>query len=169
MKQLAYGLAGALALSATAYTQTMPCDDRDPGILAEFEGSWRSDGNAFGQPAQSEMRWAPVMDGCFWQLTYAIETNPGTDEANMFRGVGTHHHEGSEVSGHWVDNWGAMHNLRGSATETELMVYWGEPDAQLGRSRYTLTGDGAVQVTDWILNTEGWQQFNDNRFERVED
>ncbi|WP_394693653.1 hypothetical protein [Hyphobacterium sp.] len=157
------GLCSTPALSQEA------CADRDPGVLADFEGDWQSDGNAFGQPAESRMSWAPIMDGCFWRLEYVIDTNPGTEQANTFHGMGTHHHEGSEITGHWVDNWGAMHSLRGSATETELIVYWGEPDAQLGRSRYTLTEDGAIQVTDWILNESGWQQFNDNRFERIED
>lgn len=169
MKHLTYGLAGALALSASALAQDMPCEDRDPGILAEFEGVWRSDGDAFGQPAQSEMVWGPVLDGCFWEMTYAIETNPGTEQANMFRGRGVHHHEAGVISGHWVDSWGAMHQLRGAVSETELTVYWGEPGGQLGRSRYAPTQDGTIQVTDWILNESGWQQFNDNRFERVED
>ncbi|MEE2527361.1 hypothetical protein V0U79_13420 [Hyphobacterium sp. HN65] len=158
---------GALAVSAPALAQA--CDDRDPGLLARFEGEWQSDGNAFGQPAQSTMRWTPVLDGCFWQMEYLIEYNPGTDEAGTFHGVGVHHHESDLVTGHWVDNWGAMHQLRGSTTESEMIVFWGEPTAQLGRSRYTLTEDGAIQVTDWILTNDAWQQFNDNRFERVAD
>jgi hypothetical protein len=62
-----------------------------------------------------------------------------------------------------------MHDLRGSVSDTELIVFWGEATDQLGRSRYELTEDGAIQVTDWILTDEGWQQFNDNRFERVAD
>lgn len=161
-----------LMLFAAGYAPAMAqdvCSDRDPGLLAQFEGEWQSGGNAFGQPAQSTMIWAPVMDGCFWQLSYVIETNPGTEDANTFIGRGIHRHEADIVSGQWIDNWGAMHDLRGSVSDTELIVFWGEPEAQLGRSRYTLTDDGAIQVTDWILNDTGWQQFNDNRFERAED
>lgn len=156
-----------IALGSTPAISQAACTDRDPGLLADFEGEWHSTGNAFGQPAESRMSWSPVMDGCFWQITYAIETNPGTEEAGTFRGHGIHHHEGGNISGQWIDNWGAMHELRGSTTDAELIVYWGQPDDQLGRSRYALTDDGAIQVTDWILTEGGWQQFNDNRFERM--
>lgn len=161
-----------LALLGAGFAPVMAqdvCSDRDPGLLSHFEGEWRSDGNAFGQPAQSTMQWGPVMDGCFWQLSYVIETNPDTDSANTFNGRGIHRHMEGSVSGQWIDNWGAMHDLRGSVSDTELIVFWGEATDQLGRSRYELTEDGAIQVTDWILTDEGWQQFNDNRFERVAD
>lgn len=162
-------LSGLAALMMSAPSLAQACADRDHGLLPDFLGEWQSDGDAFGQPAQSRMTWSSVMEGCFHQLDYVIETNPGTEEAWTFRGRGTHYIVEGDVEGHWIDNNGDLHDLRGSATDTELLVYWGEATDQLGRSRYALTEDGAIQVTDWILNDTGWQQFNDNRFERITD
>ncbi|WP_421785242.1 hypothetical protein [Hyphobacterium sp.] len=158
---------GAVALVFTAPSLAQACEDRDHGPLPQFLGDWQSDGEAFGQPAQSRMKWTSIMDGCFHQLDYRIETNPGSEESWTFLGRGTHYFVDGDIEGHWIDNNGDLHDLRGSASDTELLVYWGEATGQLGRSRYALTEDGAIQVTDWVLTDEGWRQFNNNRFERV--
>ena len=159
-------IAAVLTLSAG---NAWACEPSDLPLYAAFEGEWLSDGNAFGQPAASRMNWSMTMDSCFWQVDYEIDTNPGTDAANTFMGRGVHIAENGDVTGSWIDNQAVIHRLRGTISDTELLVYWGEPEARLGRSRYTAMEDGSIQVTDWILAFEGWQQFNDNRFERVGD
>ena len=160
-------LALATSLSIVSVSPALACDPSDWPLHQAFEGEWQSSGNAFGQPASSHMRWTPVMDGCFWQIEYSIETNPGTDDADTFRGRGVHIAANGVIEGSWIDNMAVIHRLRGTINEIELMVYWGEPDETLGRSRYTALENGGIQVTDWILTDDGWQTFNDNRFERV--
>jgi len=165
--KLTRSLSALLIFLGTTST-ALACEPSPLPLYDALEGDWRSDGNAFGQPAASQMRWSPVMDNCFWQVDYEIETNPGTDNANVFMGRGVHISEDGNVSGSWIDNQAVLHRLRGTITDTELLVFWGEPAETLGRSRYRVLDDGNIQVTDWILRDDGWRQFNDNVFVRVE-
>jgi hypothetical protein len=166
--KLTRSLSALLILLGTTST-ALACEPSPLPLYNALEGDWRSDGNAFGQPAVSQMRWASVMENCYWQLDYVIETNPGTERASIFMGRGVHQSEDGNVFGQWIDNRGDMHDLDGSITDTELLVYWGEPTDTLGRSRYRVLDDGTIQVTDWILREDGWRQFNDNVFVRIED
>ncbi|GJL96534.1 MAG: hypothetical protein DHS20C06_03510 [Hyphobacterium sp.] len=161
-------LSAALLFLGSAST-ALACEPSSSPLYEALEGDWRSDGNAFGQPATSRMSWSARMDECYWQLEYIIETNPDTDSANVFLGRGVHMSEDEVVFGQWIDNRGDMHDLDGSIRDTELLVYWGEPADTLGRSRYRVLEDGNIQVTDWILREDGWRQFNDNVFVRADD
>ena len=59
-----------------------------------------------------------------------------------------------QVSGTWFDSRGVSFPLKGSFTDTELLIEWGSPDIETGRTVYTLSVSGDLVVTDYV-NSNG--------------
>lgn len=137
--------------------------------LAPFLGHWQSDGDAFNAPARSTMRWTATMKDKQVRLDYRIEIQPDTEQSSVFEGVAYYRDTGqSSLRAFWADNSGDLHPIVASFDGEALTAHWGVAGAKQGRTRYRLTGEDEIQVTDWVLTDDGWRQFNDNRFVRIQ-
>ncbi len=140
----------------------------DASLLDRFAGEWRSDGDAFGAPAQSVMTWAPVLHGKFVQLEYHIEMQRSEDQKAVFQGVAYYATGDSDpFSAFWADNSGDLHPIKAEHENNALIAHWGVDGGKQGRTRYELLAPEKMQVTDWIKTLEGWRQFNQNDFTRM--
>ena len=134
-------------------------------LLEKFEGSWISDGPAFGGAAQSVMTWAPTLGGEFFRLDYSVAVMREDGAAFTFQGIAYYRHgEGETLAAYWADNSGDLHPIRAMRDGDALVAHWGVAGAKQGRTRYELLSSGEIDVTDWIRTGEDWRQFNRNRF-----
>lgn len=160
-------LISATAAAAVLFSTSAPAASDLRAHVEKMVGGWTSDGDAFGGPAQSSMRWSMDLDGRFARLDYAIHPH---DAPRPFRGVGYYElADDGATRGFWADNAGALHPIRAELEGDALIAHWGDADSgEQGRSRYELTPGGDIQVTDWVKTPEGWRQFNQNTFSRAE-
>lgn len=143
--------------------------DVKPLIIERFLGEWRSDGPAFGAPAETRMVWTRALGGRFYRLDYRIEMRREA-ETSVFEGAAYYRAAGAGgAEGYWADNSGALHPIRAEEDGDALVSHWGVEGEKYGRTRYELSPSGEMQVTDWIMSAQGWRQFNQNTFERIKD
>ncbi len=134
-------------------------------LLAQFKGEWRSDGSAFGGAAESEMIWAPALNGKFFRLDYRVAVTRDDGAAFTFEGVAHYRLANDEtLTAYWADNSGDLHPIRAEREGDALLSHWGVEGGKQGRTRYALLPTGEIEVTDWIKTTDGWRQFNQNQF-----
>ncbi len=136
--------------------------------LASLIGRWKSNGDAFRQPAETIMTWEPALNGQHVRLSYTIKFVNPAGPGGSFEGVAYYDHKGDGTfEAFWADNSGDLHLITATWDDKTLMSDWGREGGKQGRTRYQLADDGTITVTDWIKNRSGeWQQFNENVFER---
>lgn len=153
----------SLIAGALAYAE----DNDTAPVIEQLIGHWSAQGEAFGAPAKSEMRWERDLGGQFIRLSYRIEMERGED-ISVFQGVAYY---GDLLDGDyrafWADNSGDLHPIRAREEENALVSNWGVEGGKQGRTRYELAEGGGVQVTDWIKDGDDWRQFNQALFKRT--
>lgn len=128
-------------------------------ILDRFTGTWISTGNSFGADVKTEMMWSKTLGGQFHRIDYTIQMQ------NSFKGIGHYKATNTQAtSGYWVDNSGDFHPLSVKLGENAISTVWGIAGKKQGRTEYRLESQGRAIVTDWILTTGGWKQFNQATF-----
>lgn len=160
MKQI-YQIATAfIALVCLFLTPSIAQAEENQTILERFNGTWTAKGNSFGD-FRSSMIWSKTLDGQFHRIDYQIAT------MNSFNGVG-HYKTTKEnhTSGYWADSGGDLHPLSVQFEDSAIVTNWGIAGKKQGRTEYRLVNDNRAIVTDWLLTSDGWQQFNQAEFLR---
>jgi hypothetical protein len=84
---------------------------------------------------------------------------------NSFSGIGHYKTTNKEsTSGYWADNGGDLHPLSVKLEENAIISIWGVAGKKQGRTEYRLESQNRAIVTDWILVSDGWKQFNQATF-----
>lgn len=160
MRNIFILVSAALSMAASAFAEETP-------IVENFIGTWISDGDAFGAPAQTTMVWANALGGAFTHLDYRIEMRPASKSPSVFAGKAYYKRDGEGAyRAFWADSSGFLHPIVAVREGAALSVDWGVAGAKQGRTRYELTGEDEMQVTDWVLTDQGWREFNSNVFSR---
>lgn len=134
-------------------------------LLSQFVGEWRSDGAAFGAPAESFMTWKPTLDGQFIRLDYKIQMTRESGETQVFEGIAFYKSgDGKVIRAFWADNSGDLHPIVADREGNAIVSLWGIEGGKQGRTRYELLTPNTIEVTDWLKTSDGWRQFNNNVF-----
>lgn len=120
-------------------------------------GEWSTECNAWGNDAKCYSSWFPSPIGGDLSVQ-KYEVRSLKDDSVLFAGRGVYKLSGELVEGHWEDSQGSLHPLSGSWRDGILTVYWGEPAATMGRSRYSFQ-ERKLNVEDWSLTEKGWHSF----------
>ena len=167
LRRTLFFLALVAVLSACA-TATAENAEQTDHFLVKFLGEWRSDGDAFGSPAESKMIWGFTLGARFVQLDYQVLIKKEPSLVNVFQGVGYYKNSDTdEFAAFWADNSGDLHPIIAYREGDALISNWGVEGGKQGRTRYELLGVELMEVTDWIKTGDGWRQFNQNTFERI--
>ena len=144
-------------------------------IFSKLVGTWQAAGNAFGAPSTSIMQWTDgKLGGKFLRLDYLINRTTPNGPAPIFSGVAYYQMPASsspreqDVHAFWADTNGNLHPISATIEENALAANWGTPTTEQGRTRYEMTDQGTVEVTDWVKTPNGWQQFNHTIFTRAD-
>ena len=161
----------ALALLLAVLSTPANALDCPAPYLCFLNGSWATDGRAFGKPARVTMRWEPVLGGKFARIDYRIVTKTGTGKDQVFEGTGYYRpRDGGAYDGTWFDSQGALHPLKATFTGEALTTYWGVKGKTYGRTVYKLLiAYDQVEVVDAIRDKTGtWKEFSRNTLKRTE-
>jgi hypothetical protein len=141
---------------------------RDP-MLRRLMGYWQSaEGKAFGNPAVVTMLWEPVLQFQWVKLSYRMDIQISSGKKEIFEGTANYHpEEPNTYKATWSDSGGELHSVRATADGDTLTALWGEAPGKQGKTTYRLADNDTVEVTDYILESEVWKQFNRNVFRRV--
>ncbi|MBT8473127.1 MAG: hypothetical protein HKP25_09415 [Marinicaulis sp.] len=140
----------------------------EKSILEKFEGTWGSEGDAFGSPAESTMVWSRALNDKFYRLDYRIEMRPASGEPQTFEGLAIYRADDDGYYAYWADTSGDFLPVTAIRDGDALVAHWGETGAKQGRTRYELIDGDKIEITDWILTPEGWRRFNNNVFARAD-
>lgn len=120
---------------------------------------WKGEGILFGTEAKFEMNWEQVLGGQFYQLTFQNERIEESDKF-IFNAIGFYKLTGStSFEGTWFDSRGISFPLKGLVADNQLVVDWGTPDTEVGKSIYTINPDGTISVEDYIQQDEKSTNF----------
>lgn len=111
---------------------------------------WKGEGILLGAEATFEMKWGKVLGGQFYQLTFQNERITETGKIT-FNAMGFYKpKEDGLFEGTWLDSRGLSFPLKGTVANNQLVVDWGTPDTEVGKSIYTINTDGTISVEDYI-------------------
>jgi hypothetical protein len=151
-----------------------PAAANNDTIFDALIGYWQAEGNAFGAPSTSDMRWIDAeLGGKFLRLEYRINRTTPDGPKPIFSGIAYYQKPLSplktndKVQAFWADTNGNLHPILAVIEDNVLISNWGTPDTEQGRTRYQLSEQGTVEVTDWVKTADGWRQFNHTVFTRA--
>lgn len=103
--------------------------------------------------------WSQGLHPTHFQQRYRIST--AETDARIFEGIGTYRVAANgSVDGVWADSNGNIHPLDGSWNGELLLVNWGTPATEQGRSEYRFQADGSLTVQDSVRGKDGnWRIF----------
>lgn len=134
-------------------------------IMQKFAGTWKAEGTSFGLPSKSTMTWSKDLADKFYRVKYQIDMNR---EGKTVTFLGHGYYTNGSKDGFWADTGGELHPMVTSYSRNMLSTIWGKAGEKQGRSNYTLNDDGSVEVVDWILQKNGWREFNRTMFRRTD-
>ena len=152
-------LLAAIAIIAPQVVAEAP----EPAPSFEVLGSWQSACDAWGTPATCTAIWSTGKHQSHLVQDYTIVSAEG--EAEIFSGRGLYRVVDGAVDGIWEDSRGQILPLAGRYEDGTLNVIWGDASSEIGRSVYTLNGDG-LEAVDSVLTEEGWRAFMTIEYER---
>ena len=111
---------------------------------------WKGSGILLGSETNFVMKWNKVLDGQFYQLEFKNERET-EDGKIVFKAIGFYKITGSaSFEGTWFDTRGLSFPLKGLVSENQLVVDWGTPDTEKGKSVYTIMKTGEISVEDYV-------------------
>jgi len=131
-------------------------------FFEKIEGDWSGTGELFGTPATFKMSWHEVLSGQFFHLQFSNSfknQNGNTQgiEAKAFYRLD----ESTESSGYWFDSRGVMFGLKFSIKENQLIVLWGDPEIEEGKTEYRLIDGERIEVKDYVKRNGTFSQFGE--------
>ena len=132
-------------------------------IMEKFGGTWKAEGTSFGLPSKSTMIWTIDLADKFYRIEYRIDMDR---EGRTVTFLGYGYYTNGSKDGFWADTGGDLHPMVTSYSDNMLSTIWGKAGGKQGRSNYTLQADGSIEVVDWILQENGWREFNRTQFRR---
>jgi hypothetical protein len=138
-------------------------------VLHQFIGGWEGHGKLFGADAAFSMQWEWVLEQQFVRLTFQNKMQSGDGTVRILKAQAFYKPIGAgQFEGTWFDSRGMVLPLQGSAADTTLTTLWGTPEIEQGRTVYRLLGEGQLEVEDFVLRGDQWQQFGHALYRRMD-
>ena len=130
-------------------------------------GLWGADCDAWGTPARCTLRWREGLHGSQLTVEYSIVSK--AEGQVLFAGHGVYKRVlDSRLRGYWADSGGAVFPLTANWADLALTTHWGKAGSEQGRTRYRLSTSATLEVVDWSLREDGWQEFMRVSYDRIE-
>ncbi|WP_149272969.1 hypothetical protein [Pareuzebyella sediminis] len=114
------------------------------------QNEWKGSGELLKRSASFQMDWRPILDGKFYELSFQNQQDASKEYRFKSKGIYRPWENGT-FTGTWFDSRGYSFPLKGKFTENELIVYWGNPETEEGKTTYRIKDNGTVSVIDYIL------------------
>ena len=129
--------------------------------------SWKGSGMLMGSKANYNMNWKRVLDEKFIKLEFRNERTLENGNKIVFNARAFYKIEGLIVTGTWFDSRGVSFPLKGQIDENELIINWGSPETEVGKTVYTLD-ETEIRVKDYILNDGKEFQFGNATYTKAD-
>ncbi|UJH68630.1 hypothetical protein [Allomuricauda sp. SCSIO 65647] len=111
---------------------------------------WEGTGELLGSEATFRMEWEQILDGKFYQLSFQNQREESKEF--IFKAIGVYKkNEDNLISGTWFDSRGFSFPLKGEVSSDKLIIFWGSPELEEGKTIYTIKNDSTISVEDYIL------------------
>jgi dienelactone hydrolase len=121
-----------------------------PPVLARLTGTWSGSGQWQGQKVDATLAFEPVLGSSFTRLTYRLSGDVGFEGTAFYR----RGREGRPEAT-WFDSDAGVYAIAGTETGDALSAVWSADGKAVGRTTYTLKGDGQLEVVDEIVARDG--------------
>ncbi|GAA4272894.1 hypothetical protein GCM10022258_21880 [Aquimarina gracilis] len=129
------------------------------------KNEWEGKGELLGSTASFRMNWEPILEGKFFRLSFQNQRDQSKEY--IFRAMGVYQPNSDDTfTGTWFDSGGFSFPIKGSFSENELVVYWGTPETEEGKTIYTINEGGSVSVRDYVLKDGKLIQFGKASYEK---
>lgn len=112
-----------------------------------------------GFKATCKSVWSKGLHATHFEQRYVIRDRETGDR--FFEGHGIYRLSlDGNVDGVWADSNGNIHPLEGTWNGKRLVIHWGTPETEQGRSDYRFGENGTLKVEDRVLRPDGdWRLF----------
>lgn len=160
----------SMLLGFLAFTSPALAQDAEELLSPEdLEGSWESAPQAEPGPS-GKLEWTAVFAGKFYRLDYRFFAPGSTMESPSFAGIA---HYASVPDGpssaQWIDSNGNMFAIDVTRSSNMIVANWGGSPGPRGRTHYELVEPTKLIVTDFIMRSGEWVQFNRLEMMKVTD
>tara|TARA_R110000868_G_scaffold259361_1_gene517136 strand:+ start:37488 stop:37967 length:480 start_codon:yes stop_codon:yes gene_type:complete len=133
--------------------------DSQAQTLNSFLGEWKGSGFLMGNEADFQMKWEQVLNEQFFKLTFrnSISSASFSMDAHSYYKL----MDDGTVSGYWFDSRGISFPLSGNFKDQTLIIHWGTPEIEQGRTEYTLLKSNEISVNDFVLRNGEYAQFGE--------
>lgn len=132
-----------------------PSAVRSDSLPRALAGTWHGYGQVRGMQAVQCMTWSEDLEGRFTRLELESRLTPEDGAVWIFRAHAYYRSDPEgQISGYWFDSRGAHFPLHGNGSDASMIIDWGTPALEQGRSEYRLVG-GRLRVTDSVLGQDG--------------
>ena len=119
---------------------------------------WEGTGELLESEATFKMEWEMVLNDKFYRLGFQNQRNDS--QAYTFKAIGFYRvTNDSIINGTWFDSRGYSFPLKGYVQDEKLIVYWGSPKYEEGKTVYCIKPDNRIQVQDYFLKHGGYVSF----------
>lgn len=105
------------------------------------------------------MNWESILNDQFVRLSFrnSLDNNSFSMEAyGIYK-----FNKDSTINGSWFDSRGITFPLNGQIQKNTLIINWGSPDIEEGRTEYALKPDGSMAVKDFVLRDGVYDLFGE--------
>lgn len=147
------GLALLLIVPEAAFPQ-------NDSVFKRLHGSWSGEGKSMGMPAKLRLAWEWVLDEKFLRLSLKNEMKAPNGEVQHFEGHAYYLPNEGRCEGTWFDSRGISFPIKCTADRQSLTAFWGSADQETGKSIYSFSADGKLEVVDFVQQKDGsWKEF----------
>lgn len=119
---------------------------------------WKGTGELLGSEATFKMEWKQVLDNKFYQLSFQNQRE--NSKEYIFKAIGFYKiKDNTTINGTWFDSRGYSFPLKGNLQDNKLVVYWGSPEYEEGKTIYSIQPDGRIEVQDYFLRGREFVNF----------
>ncbi|NNE13659.1 MAG: hypothetical protein HKN51_01700 [Saprospiraceae bacterium] len=155
-------------LSFGLNAQSENLDDKHkeyPIVKALIGDKWTGSGVLMGKEATFTMDWQRVLGNKFLKLEFQNERKSEDDKNIVFNATAFYKIvNDSTVVGNWFDIRGMTFPLKGSLTENELTIFWGNEETEMGKTIYYFSNNNVITVEDFVMNKGEYFKFGSAQY-----
>ncbi len=129
-------------------------------LSALINNNWDGEGMLMGAKATFTMKWEHALQSQFIKLEFQNSRKLEGKEDIVFMATAFYKIENDTVViGYWFDSRGVSFPLKGNIKDKEMIINWGNPETEMGKTVYRYTADNTITVEDYIGSKGTYHKF----------
>ena len=148
-------------LELNAQSDNLSSENEEYSIItALINKDWNGTGMLMGKNATFAMDWQRGLGNQFIKLEFQNKRKSENNDAIIFKATALYKVVNDTlVTGNWFDNRGVSFPLKGHIKETELIIFWGNEETEMGKTIYRYMNNKVITTEDFIMNNGNYYKF----------